>query len=196
MNIRRLKNFVVAKIKADVPDNLSYHGLHHTLDVLRVCNQYIKRLNIGKKDAYLLRTAALLHDLGTLWSYANHEERGIVYAKELLPQYGYSESDIEVVSGLIMATQLPQQPNNVLETIICDADLDYLGTDMFYITGETLYQEFKFYGVVKDEEDFDRLQVKFLSNHTYQTEFARKHREPVKRKFLKEILDKWGWDPI
>ena len=191
-NIRKLKTFVVGKIKEEIPATLTYHGLHHTLDVLRVCNDYIKRLKINSEDAYVLRTAALMHDIGIMWNYQNHEEQGMDFVRNELPNWGYSPKEIDRICGMIQATRIPQNPTNILEEIICDADLDYLGTDKFYSIGETLFKEFIVYGVVKDEESWDKLQINFLDKHRYHTDFAKRNREPVKRRFLEEIKAKWN----
>jgi len=192
VNVRKLKSLISNKISAEIPKELTYHGLHHTLSVYEVCNQYIKRMNIKPKDAYLLRTAALTHDVGILYQYKNHEDKGIEYVHDLLPELGYSKKDIDIVCGLIEATRLPQNPKNTLEKIICDADLDYIGTDEFYSIGNTLFEEFLSHKIVKDEEDWDKLQIRFLEEHDYHTPYAKKHREPVKQKFLKELKIKWG----
>jgi HD superfamily phosphodiesterase len=191
MNIRKLKKYITDKIKNEIPENLTYHGLHHTFDVLDCCNQYIKRLGLSGRDAWLLRTAALLHDVGIMWNYFDHEREGVKFAKELLPDWGYTQKDIKTISKLIMVTRIPQQPSTLLEKIICDSDLDYLGTSSFYQIGNTLYEEFLSYGVVKNEKEWDKLQIKFLSAHKYHTKFAQKHREPVKQKYLQEIIEKW-----
>ncbi len=183
---------VTKKIKKEISKDLTYHGLHHTLGVYESCNAYIRRMGIKPHDAFLLRTAALTHDVGILSTYQNHEEEGIKFVRETLPDYGYTKEEIETVCDLIMATQLPQEPNNELECIICDADLDYIGTDDFYTIGDTLYREFLKFGVVKNEEDWDKLQIRFLESHSYHTPYAQKHREPVKQKFLKELKEKWG----
>jgi len=193
MSIQKLKEFISQKFSLELPRQISYHGFHHTLHVLKVCNDYIRRLKINSKDAKLLRTAALFHDVGVLWDYQNHEAEGVEFMRKTLPQWGYSKSDIEIVANMIYATKLPQSPKTELEQILCDADVDYLGTDLFYEIGETLYQEFLSVGVVKSEEDWDRLQVKFLENHKYHTPFAQKNREPRKRKYIQAIKDKWQW---
>ena len=187
MNIRKLKNLVVDKFKNESRDDLHYHSLDHTLYVLKVCNDYIKRLKIDKHDAYLLRTAALLHDIGFFWTYDNHEEIGLNYVREILPEFGYSSKEIKRISSMILATRLPQQPKNILEKILCDADLDYLGTDLFYPIGNLLLKEFMAYGYVKKASDWNDVQINFLETHYYHTEFARRNREPVKQAHIAEL---------
>jgi uncharacterized protein len=193
MNISKLKRFVVAKLDEALPEFVSYHGTNHTLIVLQACNAYIKRMKIDKKNAHLLRIAALMHDVGILWDYYHHEDKGIEFIKELLPDWGYSKNDILVICNMIKATKIPQNPKNLLEQIICDADLDYLGTPQFFAIGAELFKEYKNLKIVNNEEDWDRVQVKFLRSHRYHTEFGKNHREPLKQKHLQEILDKWGW---
>lgn len=192
MNIKKLKKFIFGKLSEELSDKLTYHGVHHTKDVLDACNQYIKRMNISPKDAYLLRTAALMHDTGFIQTYENHEEESIKLAKEILPQWDYTDDDIEVIAGMIRATKIPQLPQNTLENIIGDADLDYLGTSSFYTIGDTLFRELMAFNKISNEEQWDKIQVKFLKNHTYHTDYAKKNREPLKQKHLNELIKKWN----
>jgi uncharacterized protein len=194
MSIRKLKDFITIKLKQELPAKLSYHGLHHTIDVLNVCNQYIRRMKIKAHDAHLLRSAALLHDVGILWTYNGHEEEGVKYANQILPSYGYSKKDIDKIAGMIMATKIPQRPKTQLEKILCDSDLDYLGTDEFYTIGDTLKKEFISYKIIKNAVEWDRLQVNFLSKHHYHTLFAKKHRAAKKQEYIQEIKKKWNWE--
>ena len=192
-DIEKLRSIVKQLYKERLNPKLTYHGFHHVLDVLNACNAHINRESIKQGEADLLRTAALLHDTGVLWTYTNHETRGIKYARTLLPTLGYEKSEIDTICDLIRATELPQSPKNTLEEIICDADLDYLGTNSFYTIGETLFKEFIAYKVVKNEEEWDKLQVNFLENHHYFTDFCKENREPKKQIRIKEIKAKWGW---
>ena len=192
-SIKKLKSFVIQKLEKELPPQLSYHGAQHTLHVLEVCNHYLKRYSIRDQEALLIRTAALMHDTGIIVDYANHEEASVQLAWEWLPSWGYTKSDLKRIEGMVMATRIPQRPKNLFEMILCDSDLDYLGTDRFYEIGETLFKELMTFDLVRSEEEWDRLQVKFLNNHRYHTSFAQKYREPVKRRHLREIMDKWGW---
>ncbi len=193
MNTRKLKQFIITKLESELSEKLIYHGFHHTLHVLKSCNQYIKRMHIGTHDAYLLRTAAIMHDTGFIWGFDNHEDESITYTRNILPDWNYSEQEIDKIIGMINATKKPQTPSTVLEQILADSDLDYLGTEYFYKIGNKLYNELLAFNKISNEEEWDRIQVQFLRDHHYHTPFAIKYRTPVKQKYLKEILDKWGW---
>ncbi|WP_163712150.1 HD domain-containing protein [Mangrovibacterium lignilyticum] len=188
MRIIELKKMVTDKLKAELSEKLTYHGVHHTLGVLDVCEDYIERMNITPKEAELLQTAALLHDTGFIWTYTEHEERSIAYAREILPEWNYSQPEIEIIAGMIRSTKIPQKANTVLEQIIGDADLDYLGTDSFPEISETLYQELEAFHKIQNREEWELLQISFLTNHRFHTAYARKYREPVKQVFLQELL--------
>lgn len=183
---RKLRNMVLNELKALKP-HLTYHGLHHTLDVLNVCNGYIRRLKLPRKEAYLLRIAALIHDMGFLVSHVEHEATSAKMAEDYLSDLGYTKSEIRVIQKMIIATKPTNPSTTKLEKILCDADLDYLGRDDFEEISNTLYNEFKILGIVKDYESWMRLQVKFLEFHEYQTDFAKKYRAPKKAKWLEKI---------
>ena len=91
-----------------------------------------------------------------------------------------------------MATKIPQKPQNLLEEIIADADLDYLGRDDFFIIGDQLFNELKATNVVNQVSDWDQIQIKFLENHRYFTNTARTLRGASKGKNLQIIKSKYS----
>lgn len=91
---------------------------------------------------------------------------------------------------MIAATEIPQSPKNHLEEIICDADLDYLGRDDFFIIGDRLYAELMTLGIVKNETEWNKLQVKFMESHHYYTTTAQKLRAKKKEKNLQLVKAK------
>ncbi len=192
MKITKLKNFIIQKLTDELSEKLTYHGVKHTLMVFNVCNQFIKRMKIAPHDAHLIRTAALMHDTGFIHAYDNHEEQSVIFARKILPHWNYSERDIEIVSGMIRATKIPQNPKNMLEGILADADLDYLGTTSFYEIADTLRTELYHYNKISSDIEWITLQIDFLKRHNYYTAFSKKYREPTKQKYLKEIKEKWG----
>jgi len=185
----KLRRRVNKILETKLPDKLYYHALNHTDDVLKVCNQYIRRGNIKPRDAKLLRIGALLHDIGFTETYDNHEAKGQEIAQELMGELGFSQKDIDVVKGLIWATKIPQSPQTKLEKIICDADLDYLGRRDFYKISDQLFEELKLRGLLGDKKEWNKIQIKFLEGHSYHTKFALNIRQPVKAKRIAELYE-------
>lgn len=190
MDYRAAKQYIFEELRRDLSPLLFYHGLHHTKDVLRMATAIGTGEGIRGRDMTLLKTAALYHDAGFLKNkHAGHEEEGCRIAQLELPRFGYLPSDLEVIEGMIMATKIPQSPRNLLEEIICDADLDYLGRSDFYPIGETLFKELQAYQLIGDFESWNRLQVSFLSNHHFHTRTNRILRDPVKTQYLEELKE-------
>jgi hypothetical protein len=135
----------------------------------------------------LLKTAALLHDAGHTKSYDEHEFHGTRLAWEILPGFGYSEEQINKICEIIMATRLPPRPNDIYQEIICDADLDYLGRSDMIPVSNTLYKELSEQNKIGSLNDWNRLQLKFISGHTYFTRTARSLREVNKQKQIERI---------
>jgi uncharacterized membrane-anchored protein YitT (DUF2179 family) len=105
-------------------------------------------------------------------------------AREFLPQFGYSDVQVEKICEIIMATKIPQTPNNHLAEILCDADLYYLGTDDYSTLAEKLYPEFLKEGIAKDKMEWQRQQISFLESHAYFTAAAREKLSGKQKKNL------------
>ena len=185
----KLRRKIKTILETELPDKLYYHALHHTYDVLKACNQYIRREKIKEYDAKLLRIGALLHDIGFTQTYKDHEAKGQEIAVELMSELSFSKKDIAVVRGLIQATKIPQSPKTNLERIICDADLDYLGRSDFYEISDQLYTELKQRGILKNIKEWNKIQIDFLEKHHYHTKFAREQRQPAKARRIAELYE-------
>jgi predicted metal-dependent HD superfamily phosphohydrolase len=185
----KLRRHVLDKLKHELPQFLAYHGMNHTLDVLNVCEQYIRRENLSEGDRYTLRIGAIVHDMGFLIGAMNHELIGAGMAEVLMKDLGMDQRIIDQVKGLVLATKIPQTPLNDLQKIICDADLDYLGRDDYPTISVKLFTELKHMNVISTEQQWKDLQINFLQSHHFHTPFAVKNREAKKQYWLKKLLD-------
>jgi hypothetical protein len=182
-----LNDYVLDRLERELPKHLYYHNYKHTIDVTIGVEIIGSGEGVGEKDMLLLKTAALFHDFGQVEGAVDHEDRSCKIAEEVLPQFGYDKEQIEIIKGIIMATKLPPQPKTKLEEIIADADLDYLGRRDMVPVSDTLYQELKVQGLIGSFNDWNKLQVKFLSVHQFFTETARKMRKVNKEKQIERI---------
>jgi uncharacterized protein len=187
INYRQAESHVLDLLRQQLSPALTYHGVHHTVDVLNSAMLIADKEKVADQDLVLLRTAVLLHDAGFIYLYKGHEEKGCEMSKELLPAYGFDGTQIEVICGMIRATRVPQQPKTQLERVIADADLDYLGREDFYQIASTLFEEMKHYFNVTDEKEWNRTQLHFLKQHHYHTRFGIDHRDPIKQQRIREI---------
>jgi len=190
MQLKEVKKMILAKQKKELPKHLSYHSIDHIKDVYNSSKQIGKAENISSEDMTLLLTAALFHDSGFIKSSKEHEELSCKIARQYLPQYNYTPIQIDKICGLIMATKLPQTPLNLLEEIICDADLDYLGRDDFFTIGDRLFTELSMYGIINNENDWNKLQISFLEKHHYFTKTAILLRQSKKDEHLHLLKQK------
>lgn len=185
----QIKTAVLSKLEAELPKRYYYHSFSHTIDMHDSAERIASFENVGENDKEIVLVAALFHDAGFIIDRENHEMHSCTIAKELLPQFDYIISEIDAVCNLIMATQMPVQPKNKLEEIICDADLDYLGRDDFKAIGDLLYRELSESGGVNGVDEWNQLQIHFLTNHRYYTNYSQTHRESVKQENLKRLME-------
>lgn len=178
---------ILNKLKNELPANLFYHSIQHTLDVYHCAKSIAKEEGVIASDLKLLLVSAIYHDAGYLKQNKNHEEISCIIAREYLPNYHYSKKDIDIICGIIMATKIPQNPKTHLEEIICDADLNYLGRKDFFNIGESLYNEMLAFGYIKNREEWNKIQLDFMQKHHFFTATAIKHNQFLKEKNIKEV---------
>lgn len=187
MNYQKAVEHILSRLKAELPANLKYHSPDHTISVIKAAEKLGERHGISAHEMQLLVTASAYHDSGFLRTYKNHEEESCRIAQETLPQFGYSEEDITQIKGMIMATKVPQQPHNLLEKIICDADLFYLGGDNYERISQTLHNELKLNGLDLNEDQWLDMQINFLESHNYWTDFYLERLSANKKSVLSRL---------
>jgi predicted metal-dependent HD superfamily phosphohydrolase len=191
MVFEEIQHTIYKEILAKLPDHLTYHNLDHTAYVLEKAIFLAKESHVSAEDLHLLKLAALFHDTGFIDNPKDHEEKGCKIAEGYLAK-GYSKAELDKIYGMIMATKIPQSPTTLLENILADADLEYLGTDLFEQIGESLFTELKHFNPNFTEQAWDELQLVFMQKHHYHTEYCQKHREPKKQENLLTVKKRLG----
>jgi class 3 adenylate cyclase len=176
-----IQEIILDKLEMDLPGYLFYHNVKHTVDVVTEVELIGWAEGCTDEEILILKTAALFHDAGHIVAYDNHEYYGTQIARQMLPEFKYTSDQIERICSLILSTKLPPKPTNLLENIICDSDLDYLGRSDFIPVSNTLYEELKAQNKMGSLNDWNKIQVKFISGHQYFTKTARKLREVNKQ---------------
>jgi len=182
--------YALARLHNELPPKLTYHNAMHTEgDVLPAAVRLAQLSNLPEADLHLLEVAAAFHDLGQIRTVLGHELIGSEIMADVLPRYDFSPEQIERVSGMILATELPQTPLNEEEAILCDADLDSLGREDFFETSKALWRERIACGMDIPLQTWLETQFKFVKDHQYFTPAARTLRDEGKRRNI-ELLER------
>ena len=187
MKLDLAEQYIITRLTDELPPELTYHNAAHTRDVFGAAKRLGSLEKVNEQQLNQLLTAALFHDAGFLVSANDHERHSCTIAQHVLPGLGYNATDISQICRLIMATTIPQHPTQLLEEIICDADLDYLGRDDFFIRSELLYQEMRYLGTVTSRDDYNEVQRNFLQEHHYFTGSAQKLRLAKKKENYQKL---------
>lgn len=188
MDFELARAHVLRKLKSNLPIQLDYHNIKHTLNVEKSAIRLGHIIGVSAEEMVLLRTAALFHDSGYIFQYEDNEKFGKQLAHTILPDYGYSAEQINIICEIIETTKREAEPKTLLQKIMCDADLDYLGRADYYIVARTLRKEMENYDQHLTDIEWVNFQLDYLENvHQYYTQTSKNIRSKGKWLRIKEL---------
>jgi len=157
----------------DTVSKLYFHNFKHAQDVYEQVELLAHSENIKDEDILLLKTAALLHDIGYSISYQDDiiklsEE----IARESLPVFQYKPQQINKICQLMKATQYESIPNGILEKIMHDANMMYCGRADYISRMMCLLQEQEEHGIPVKKDTWLQHQIDRLNSHKFFTAAA------------------------
>jgi len=175
-NFNSIFKDVTKLLNEKLPVYLTYHNTAHTLYVLKKAIHIAEKEKVSQADLKLIKIAALYHDIGFTVTPKEHEKESCKIAKKQLKKYQYSDNDIDIICGMIMATKIPQNPQNLLEQVLADADLEYLATSQFSLKANNLYKELRYFNPKLSINEWNSIQLKFINNHQYHTKYSKHYK--------------------
>ena len=172
--------------------SIKFHTLQHTQEVVAACQKLADYHQLPDDDRFALVLAAWFHDTGYTGGEAkDHETVSIQLATDFITTHPVSDEIKNKVIGCINATRMPQSPENLIERIICDADLFHLGTDAFKEKNRLLREEIIEFGDKElSKKDWRKINIRFLEGHKYFTAYGKEKLQPVKDQHLIELKQK------
>lgn len=189
MNLHGARDYIMHKLDTELNPLYYYHNAAHTEDVHRAVAYLSEKEHLSKTEQLLLETAAFYHDSGILIKYIGHEEESVRIVKVVLPSFGYSDPDIEIIGEMIMATNPHGKVDTLSKRILFDADLDYLGRPDYFIIAHRLRLEWNFLGEQISLKNWYISQIKYFEDHVYFTDSACKMRNKGKQENLNQIKE-------
>lgn len=192
--ISAAEQYVVNLFSQKIGKEFTFHSFNHTREVVLHTELIAGNYELAEEDHTALILAAWFHDTGYAAGLKkNHEEESQKIATEFLRKHNAPQTLIDKVNGCIIATRMPQSPSNIIEQIVCDADLFHLGTKDFKERNKLLRQEINALEEEKiSKKEWVNLNIEFLDRHRYFTDYAKEMLDPVKKVHLKELMEKAG----
>lgn len=178
---------ITQRLVAEIPSLYAYHSIRHTLDVIEQTDAIGRAEGLTERELAATRIAALFHDTGFLVCRKDHEQASCQIFREYAKGVAFAASDIQLIEECIMSTKIPQSPIHKPSRVICDADLDYLGREDYDTISEQLFVELVGCNELLSREEWQRLQISFLSQHIYHTAHSRRWRDSAKSLTLLRI---------
>lgn len=168
-----VKTHVEHLFQTGANEQLVYHNLTHTEHVVKHAIEIGNYYQLSDRDFFIVQCACWFHDVGYLDGRDQHEKKGAESAASFLRGGGLDEESIQEIQGCIMATKMPQSPKNLLQQIVCDADLYHLGSDGFKERNKLMRKETIAVCNKEIDKNLWRLgTLQLLEAHHYHTQYC------------------------
>lgn len=184
----KTQQFVESLFAKQLPPHFIYHNLKHTKEVVAAVQVIGTGSHLSEPDLETVLLAGWLHDTGYCFRNEHHEDESIRVARQVLMEQEFPAARIAQVIGCIEATKSPQQPKNVLEEVLCDADMYHTTSEAYLEKAELLRQEvMEISKSVIGKKEWMYTNREFLKSLRFYTDFAKFEMEPAKEKNIKRI---------
>ena len=166
--LRKVARFATKLLKTALPSHLLFHNYQHTWEVVQAAHEIGKNSGLEEDKLEILMIAAWFHDIGHTVQYKGHEEASKKIAKEYLQKINYPASKIQQVLDCIDATQMPQNPRDIMEKVMCDADLYHFTLPTYSDKKELLRKEWELvFNKIYSDKAWNEMNLDFLKMHRY-----------------------------
>ncbi len=182
-DIKKYVNYLLVPL-----EDLYYHHYEHALSVMQRAVYLGKKEWCSDEDIQLLTIASLFHDTGFVIQYDDNEIFWAKIAQNYLRTILFDEEKISIIQNIILATKLDSKPQNLLEEIIKDADMDNLWREDFFDVGEKLKREREIMKNIKIKDpDWHHASLDVIQWYTFYTHTQISERSDTLRKNTEKL---------
>lgn len=185
--IQKSKAYAESKLSA-LKDDYAYHNLNHTKKVAAAAEEIGEKSGLTQDELETVIISAWLHDTGYTHGFKDHENQSIENAKLQLSRWNATPAKIEAVCNAIQATEMPQNPQSLIDQVLCDADLYHLANGNLHEVGQRLRAEM---AATKEkvftDKEWTDYNLHFIESHSFFTEYGKTVLEKSKQKNLKHF---------
>lgn len=183
------EKFVISYLNEHLDSKFVYHNLPHTQRVVKKVQELTNADEQNDIEKNILEIAAWFHDTGFTKTIEGHEKESVTIASEFLKSKAVDDETIDMITNIILATQMGYEPKTKLEGIIKDADCAHVSSKKYDEYACLLKKERELTldkGISKT--DWIKANITFLTQHTFYTDIAASKWEKRKGKNLANLL--------
>lgn len=186
--LKQIQEYINSYYEEHKNDELIYHNIEHTNKVVKAAEDISAYFNLKDEEIFIVLASSWFHDIGYFTDPKFHEQISADKAEEFLKQHEVPNTVILSVRNCITSTKIPQQPTNLLEEIVCDADLYHLGTNDFDEINKMLRRECNLRFTTKiSKNTWRKATILLMEQHEYHTAYCRKLLNEGKKANLEKL---------
>lgn len=165
----------VKNLLLNLPDNMVYHNLNHTTEVVKSAEKIAGFSGLNDEDKEVLSIAAWFHDTGYVKKYNDHEKESINFFKQFCRETNYPEDKKNQVISCIESTKINTEPKTDIDRVLHDADFAHMAKKSYFDRLFLLRTEIeKTKGTQLPEQEWYMENLAFLKKHEYYTEYGKR----------------------
>lgn len=186
--IKTLQEAALSYLAEHLDRRYSYHNAVHSQDVCAALEEFLQSTAdpFEPSEREALQIAAIFHDFG----YLVRPDENEICCREYVQMFGKEFAlppALQVrAMELIMETAFPYRPISAAGKLLCDADIEYIGRDIFWQRAADFRQELAAQGQVMTDLQWYCREVEFLRSNAFFTDTANRLRGALRMENLRQ----------
>jgi len=172
IKLQDIEEMIIKMFDDEAPPNLYFHNSAMLKNVTNQVELLSRAENLPDEDFINLKLASVFLYTGFISDYEKPMEASMRLVEEILPGYGFSQSNVELTKSIIKNSFTDHQ-ESLTDNILHDAKYDYLGRVDYMKLTDRLLRERTEYGKHPDNKTWIEFQKKQLTDHQFTTTTAK-----------------------
>jgi len=189
IKLQDIEEMIIKMFDDEAPPNLYFHNSSLVKNICNIVELLATAEKLPDEDFINLKLASVFLLTGYISDYEKPMEASLRLVEEILPEFGFSNENVESTSKIIKASYT-EQYNDLASKIMHDAKYDYLGRVDYLKLTDKLLRERTEYGKHTDGKTWIESQKKLLAEHEFLTATAKLLRSVSVEEQLSGLPDK------
>ena len=172
IKLQDIEEMIIKMFDDEAPPNLYFHNSAMLKNITNQVELLSRAEILPDEDFINLKLASVFLYTGYISDYEKPMEASMRLVEEILPGYGFSQSNVELTKAGIKNSYTDNQ-ESLADKIMHDAKYDYLGRVDYIKLTDRLLRERTEYGKHPDNKTWIEFQKKLLTDHQFITTTAK-----------------------